>query len=138
MRAQALDCKEPEHADFWGALAVVAEAEVAEAARQDEADRARLRGERNVGEPDEAPPREAGLNAAVDTDIHLLLAGALSFLECPHVCPRDRIRCVGSCEALSACSCSALPAAFHRTVPTGTYLGQLLLQAWRAALCCLP
>lgn len=71
---QELDSHNAEHAEYWGALAVVADAELAEAQRQDDADRARMRGE--------APPAdaragaEAGLHGAVDADIHLMLAGA--------------------------------------------------------------
>jgi hypothetical protein len=68
---QALDGKDPEHKAFWEALSVVADAELKEAVRQEEADRARLRGE---SAPDAEGDRGT-LHSAVDTDIHILLAG---------------------------------------------------------------
>lgn len=69
---QALDGKDAQHREFWDAMAVVAEVEHKEAVRQEEADRARLRGE---PEPDHLQGGELGLHSAVDTDIHLLLSG---------------------------------------------------------------
>lgn len=80
---QELDNKNAEHAEYWAALAVVAEAELAEAQRQDDADRARLRGEAPA--LDDRAGAEAGLHTAVDADIHLMLAGA-------HQCPRCSYR----------------------------------------------
>ena len=83
---QELDSHNAEHAEYWGALAVVADAELAEAQRQDDADRARMRGE--------APPSdarvgaEAGLHGAVDADIHLMLAGAPADEGALCACPR--------------------------------------------------
>lgn len=70
---QALDSKDPQHREFWDAMALVAEVELKEAQRQDEADRARLRGE---PEPEDRHASELGLHSAVDRDINLLLSGA--------------------------------------------------------------
>lgn len=72
--AQELDSRNAEHAEYWAALATVAEAELAAAQRQDDADRARLRGE--APPADDHAGGEAGLHGAVDADIHLMLAGA--------------------------------------------------------------
>ena len=70
---QALDSEDPQHSAWWDALSVVGAAELAVATAQDEADRARLRGE--------APPplqstRAAGLHSAIDDDVHAMLGGA--------------------------------------------------------------
>jgi hypothetical protein len=68
----------------------VAEAELAAAQRQDDADRARLRGE--APPADDRAGGEAGLHGAVDADIHLMLAGAF-----PPRAPR------GACMHEQAC-----------------------------------
>ncbi len=71
--SQDLDRHEPQHVDFWQAMALVAEHELQEAERQEEIDRARVRGE-------EPPPhltrREAGWHASIDADVSAMLAGA--------------------------------------------------------------
>ena len=70
--AQDLDVHEPEHVEFWGAMRTVAEHELGEARRQEDIDRARVRGE--------APAphllsREAGWHASIDADVSIMLAG---------------------------------------------------------------
>lgn len=69
---QELDVQEREHADYWSALAIICQAEEAIAARQDEIDRARLRGD----PPPPAPKNhERGLHGAVAADLEIQLAG---------------------------------------------------------------
>ena len=69
---QSLDYKNPERKDFWDALMVVAEAELKEARKQDEVDRARLRGMR---EPDQDAREDRSVQAAVDMDVQIFLTG---------------------------------------------------------------
>lgn len=69
---QSLDYKNPERKDFWDALMVVAEAELKEARKQDEVDRARLRGMR---EPEQDTREDTGVQAAVDMDVQIFLTG---------------------------------------------------------------
>ena len=70
---QGMDNKEQEHRDWWAALLTVCEAELTEAIRQDEIDRARHRGE--PPPPSAMRPREAGVHVSVEQDIHAFLAG---------------------------------------------------------------
>ena len=72
---QSLDYRNPERKDFWDALMVVADAELKEARKQDEVDRARLRGMR---EPDQDAREDTGVQAAVDIDVQIFLTGATS------------------------------------------------------------
>ena len=69
---QSLDYRNPERKDFWDALMVVADAELKEARKQDEVDRARLRGMR---EPDQDAREDTGVQAAVDIDVQIFLTG---------------------------------------------------------------
>ena len=69
---QSLDYKNPERKDFWDALMVVAEAELKEARKQDQVDRARLRGMR---EPDQDAREDRSVQAAVDMDVQIFLTG---------------------------------------------------------------
>ena len=69
---QSLDYKNAERKEFWDALMVVAEAELKEARKQDEVDRARLRGMR---EPDQDAREDRGVQAAVDMDVQIFLTG---------------------------------------------------------------
>jgi hypothetical protein len=73
---QSLDYKNPERKDFWDALMVVAEAELKEARKQDDIDRARLRGMR---EPDQDTREDTAVQAAVDMDVQIFLTGEPSF-----------------------------------------------------------
>ncbi|KAK9791828.1 hypothetical protein WJX73_003147 [Symbiochloris irregularis] len=67
-----LDSTDEEHAAYWAALSVVCGAEEAKAERQDEIDRARLRGE----PPPPAPVHhEPGLHGSVAGDLDVQLAG---------------------------------------------------------------
>lgn len=72
---QSLDYKNTERKEFWDALMVVAEAELKEARKQDEVDRARLRGMR---EPDQDAREDRSVQAAVDTDVQIFLTGESS------------------------------------------------------------
>ncbi|CAK0785772.1 hypothetical protein CVIRNUC_008983 [Coccomyxa viridis] len=72
MTWQSLDYRNPERKDFWDALMVVADAELKEARKQDEVDRARLRGMR---EPDQDAREDTGVQAAVDIDVQIFLTG---------------------------------------------------------------
>lgn len=71
---QSLDYKNTERKEFWDALMVVAEAELKEARKQDEVDRARLRGMR---EPDQDAREDRSVQAAVDMDVQIFLTGEL-------------------------------------------------------------
>ena len=81
---QSLDYKNPERKDFWDAMMVVADAELKEARKQDEVDRARLRGMR---EPDQDAREDTGVQAAVDIDVQIFLTG-----ETPNVLAAQPIR----------------------------------------------
>eukprot|EP00884_Botryococcus_braunii_P020423 jgi/Botrbrau1/7064/Bobra.0165s0087.1 len=72
LQYQEVDNKDPEHEDYWEALLEVVEAELVVAVRQEEIDRARLRGDR-VPEAEEED--EGGLHTALDADIHASMAG---------------------------------------------------------------
>ncbi len=63
--------------EFWEAMATVSEHELAEAQRQEEIDRARVRGE---APPPHLQRREAGWHASIDADVSSMLAGE-------HRCP---------------------------------------------------
>lgn len=69
---QELDRYEAQHVEFWEAMATVAEHELAEAQRQEEIDRARVRGE---APPPHLQRREAGWHASIDADVSSMLAG---------------------------------------------------------------
>ena len=58
---------------------VVAEAELKEARKQDEIDRARLRGMR---EPDQDAREDTAVQAAVDMDVQIFLTGEHSLAGC--------------------------------------------------------
>jgi len=90
---QSLDYKNPERKDFWDALMVVAEAEVKEASKQDEIDRARLRGTR---EPDQDAQEDTGVQSAVDIDVQIFLAGEVHFISLP-------CHFTGPCPLLTHC-----------------------------------
>ena len=77
---QTLDYKSAERKEFWDALMVVAEAELKEARKQDEVDRARLRGMR---EPDQDTREDRGVQAAVDMDVQIFLTGQAHFTTLP-------------------------------------------------------
>lgn len=70
--AQEVDNKVPEHEEYWKALLEVIEAELVVSLRQEEIDRARLRGDPIPEAPEDD---EAGLHAALDTDIHASMVG---------------------------------------------------------------
>ncbi|KAK9837652.1 hypothetical protein WJX74_002230 [Apatococcus lobatus] len=69
---QDLDSKDEEHAEFWKAMMVVCNAELELVVRQDEIDRARMRGERPASA---LMAGEVGVHASLETDIHAMLAG---------------------------------------------------------------
>lgn len=69
---QELDTQEPQHVDFWDALRLIADLELAEAIKQDKLDWARLR---NESIPAEYRSQRAGMHQAVDKDIQHMLAG---------------------------------------------------------------
>lgn len=85
-RAQDLDVHETEHVEFWGAMRIVADHELGEARRQEEIDRARVRGEALAPH---LVSREAGWHASIDADVSVMLAGAQSS---PHVSRLDSLR----------------------------------------------
>ena len=72
--AQDLDSRDEEHAEFWKAMMVVCNAELELVVRQDEIDRARMRGERPASA---LMAGEVGVHASLETDIHAMLAGEL-------------------------------------------------------------
>eukprot|EP00887_Chlorella_sp_A99_P001190 scaffold14.g1190.t1 len=67
-----LDRGDRTHKDFWEALAAVTEHELAEAVKQEEIDRARLRGQ---PPPAQYTVREAGWHDTIDADVQTMLAG---------------------------------------------------------------
>lgn len=69
---QELDTQQPQHVEFWEALRLIADLELAEAIKQDKLDWARLRGE-NI--PAEYRTQRTGVHEAVDKDIQHMLAG---------------------------------------------------------------
>ena len=77
---QSLDYKNTERKEFWDALMVVAEAEMKEAKKQDEVDRARLRGMR---EPDQDAREDRSVQAAVDMDVQIFLTGEARLTSLP-------------------------------------------------------
>lgn len=70
--SQELDRHEDVHAAYWSALETICTAEEATAARQDEVDRARLRGEPAPPAPTRHQP---GLHGSVAADLEVQLAG---------------------------------------------------------------
>ena len=72
---QELDTQEPQHVEFWEALRLIADLELADAIKQDKLDWARLRGE---DVPAEYRSQRVGVHEAVDTDIQHMLAGRLA------------------------------------------------------------
>ncbi len=69
---QELDSKDEEHAAWWDNLVTVCDEELSTASRQQDADRARLKG----GEqPEVRRMREVGVHSAVDAQINELLSG---------------------------------------------------------------
>lgn len=76
-RLQELDSKDEEHAEFWKAMMVVCNAELELVERQDEIDRARMRGERPASV---LMAGEIGVHASIDTEIHAMLAGDAQLL----------------------------------------------------------
>lgn len=77
---QSLDYKNAERKEFWDSLMVVAEAELKEARKQDEVDRARLRGMR---EPDQDTREDRSVQAAVDMDVQIFLTGEAHLMSGP-------------------------------------------------------
>lgn len=69
---QELDRAPELHADFWDAMMVIAEAEIAEAKRRDALELARVRGEEP---PPEYAADDMGLHASVDADVKSMLTG---------------------------------------------------------------
>ena len=69
---QDLDVHEPQHVDFWAAMRTVADHELGEARRQEQIDRARVRGEAPAPH---LVQREAGWHASIDADVTVMLAG---------------------------------------------------------------
>jgi hypothetical protein len=69
---QELDRAPELHADFWDAMMVIAEAEIAEAKRRDALELARVRGEEP---PLEFAADDMGLHASVDADVKSMLTG---------------------------------------------------------------
>ncbi|KAK9806113.1 hypothetical protein WJX72_002023 [[Myrmecia] bisecta] len=72
-----LDVHNTEHVEFWKAIDTVCTAELQEAIRQDEIDRARMRGE---PPPAKYLKRETGVHGSVHADVQMMLAGK-TFLE---------------------------------------------------------
>lgn len=68
----ALDSINKDHVPFWESLAKVAEHELAEAVKQEEIDRARVRG---VDPPEKYQVREAGWHPTLEADIAEMLQG---------------------------------------------------------------
>lgn len=67
-----LDARDASHNAFWAALGVVAEHELAEATKQEDIDRARMRG---LPPPAKYTIREAGWHESLDADVAVMLAG---------------------------------------------------------------
>jgi len=67
-----LDALDPGHAAFWTALATVAEHILAEVTKQEEIDRAKMRG---LPPPAKYAVREAGWHESLDGDVAVMLAG---------------------------------------------------------------
>lgn len=67
-----LDRATPTHIEFWEALMVVCDWEIAEARKRDALDRARVRGEQP---PTELLAEERGLHASIDEEVRSLLQG---------------------------------------------------------------
>ncbi|KAJ8754214.1 hypothetical protein K2173_002114 [Erythroxylum novogranatense] len=70
-----MDRKTQTHVDYWEALLVVANWELAEARKKDAVDRARVRGEQL---PAELLAEERGLHSSIETDVRDLLEGKSS------------------------------------------------------------
>ncbi|XP_010243025.1 PREDICTED: cactin [Nelumbo nucifera] len=70
-----LDRATPTHIEFWEALMVVCDWELAEARKRDALDRARVRGEEP---PAELLAEERGLHSSIETDVQSLLQGKTS------------------------------------------------------------
>ena len=88
---QSLDYRASERKDFWDALMVVADAELKEARKQDEVDRARLRGMR---EPNQDAREDTGVQAAVDIDVQIFLTGGTSNLLAARRVRQQTVVCV--------------------------------------------
>lgn len=69
---QELDKYDQQHVHFWNAMATVATHELDEAQRQEDIDRARVRGE---APPQHLQRRDTGWHASVDADVSSMLAG---------------------------------------------------------------
>ncbi|KAK4359531.1 hypothetical protein RND71_021760 [Anisodus tanguticus] len=67
-----LDRATPTHINFWEALLVISDWELAEARKKDALDRARVRGEKL---PPELAAEERGLHSSIETDVKSLLEG---------------------------------------------------------------
>lgn len=67
-----LDTATPTHVEFWEALMVVCDWELAEARKRDALDRARVRGEEP---PADVLAEERGLHSSIETDVKNLLEG---------------------------------------------------------------
>ncbi len=82
--AQELDRYQDSHVQFWEAMAMVSEHELAESQRQEDIDRARLRGEEPSGA---ARHLDTGWHASIDADMSSMFAGP----------SRHRSSCFRSC-----------------------------------------
>lgn len=69
---QELDRDPALHADFWDAMMVICESEIADGKRRDALELARVRGE---DPPPEYAIEDAGLHASVDADVKSMLTG---------------------------------------------------------------
>lgn len=67
-----LDSRDTSHASFWRALAIVADFELSAAVKQDELDRAKVRG---LPVPAKYLVREPGWHESLDADVAVMLAG---------------------------------------------------------------
>ena len=76
--SQEYDKYDELHSQFWDALYVIAETEVAEARRRDESDRAALRANRGLTDgsgTSTLAPHERGLHPDVEEDIEAMMQG---------------------------------------------------------------
>jgi hypothetical protein len=78
---QTYDKYDESHSLFWNALYIIAELEVEEARKKDEADRALLRAKGgsglDEGDKSKLAPNEKGLHPDVEEDIQAMLQGSV-------------------------------------------------------------
>ena len=128
---QSLDYRDPERKDFWDALMVVADAELKEARKQDEVDRARLRGMR---EPDQDAREDTGVQAAVDIDVQIFLTG-----EPPNILAAQPVRQQSQlfCDPVPSCRFLTPKAAGSSSIPSESNVGVILHVSANVSPCCL-